>query len=173
MRPETVIRNANGVDQRGTQMSVSAANGLLSDGYEIQNPFTSSQLPSTAYSPYAGQGMSKVFDQENLQYLNSDVNNIELAEDLFGGQSGVKAVTPTNQISAMDVYGEEANRINQLKAQGAPFLVRNGEIPTTGAVDPANSGTNWAARTAADNSDPNLARRRAFLDAKGIMQGLS
>jgi hypothetical protein len=153
-------------------MSVSAANKLLSDGYEIQNPFASTQLPSTAYSPYAGQGMSKVFDQENLQYLNSDVNDIQLAEDLFGGKSGVKSATPTNEISAMDVYGEDTNRINLLKAEGAAFLVRNGEIPTTDAVDPANSGTNWAARTAADNSDPNLARRRAFLDAKGSMQGL-
>ena len=171
-RIETKKTNANNVEQTGTQMSVSAANGLLSDGYEVQNPFASTQLPSTAYSPYAGQGMSKVFDQENLQSLYGDVNDIQLAEDLFGGKSGVKAVTPTNQISAMDVYGEEANRINQLKAQGASFLVRNGEIPTTGTVDPANSGTNWAARTAADNSDPNLARRRAFLDAKGSMQGL-
>ena len=163
-RVETKKTNANNVEQTGTQMSVSDANRLLNDGYEVQNPFASTQLPSTAYSPYAGQGMAKVFDQETLQSLYGDVNDIQLAEDLFGGKSGVKAVTPTNQISAMDVYGEEANRINQLKAQGAPFLVRNGEIPTTSAVDPANSGTNWAARTAADNSDPKKARRDAFLN---------
>jgi hypothetical protein len=31
---------------------------------------------------------------------------------------------------------------------------------------------NWANRTMADNSDSKLARRRAFLDAKGSMQGL-
>ena len=163
-RVETKKTNANNVEQIGTQMSVSNANDLLGDGYEIQNPFASTQLPSTAYSPYAGQGLSEIYNPQTLHQFNSDVNNIQLAEDLFGGKSGVKAVTPTNQISAMDVYGEEANRINQLKAQGAPFLVRNGEIPTTSAVDPANSGTNWAARTAADNSDPKLARRRAFLN---------
>lgn len=171
-RNVTKKTNANKVEQTGTQMSVSAANKLLSSGYTIQNPFASNQLPATAYSPYAGQGLSKVFDQENLQYLDSDVNNIQLAEDLFGGKSGVKSATPTNEISAMDVYSEDANRINQLKAEGAAFLVRNGEIPTTGTVDPANSGTNWAARTAADNSDPNLARRRAFLDADNSVQGI-
>lgn len=171
-RIETQTRNINGVDQRGTQMSVSDANGLLSDGYEVQNPFASTHLPSTAYSPYAGQGMSKVYDQENLQSLYGDVNSVQLATDLFGEKSGVKSEFYIEQPTAMDVYGEGSNEINQLQAKGAAFLVRNGEISATGALDPANSGTNWAARTAADNSDPNLARRRAFLDAKGSMQGL-
>ena len=36
-RVETKKINANNVEQTGTQMSVSAANDLLSDGYEIQN----------------------------------------------------------------------------------------------------------------------------------------
>jgi len=163
-RIETQTRNINGVDQRGTQMSVSDANGLLSDGYEVQNPFSSTHLPSTAYSPYAGQGMSKVYDQENLQSLYGDVNSVQLATDLFGEKSGVKSESYIEQPTAMDVYGEGSNEINQLQAKGAAFLVRNGEISATGAVDPANSGTNWAARTAADNSDPKKARRKAFLN---------
>ena len=40
------------------------------------------------------------------------------------------------------------------------------------AVKPTDTATNWGARTAADNSDPKMARRRAFLDAEGSMQGL-
>ena len=40
------------------------------------------------------------------------------------------------------------------------------------AVKPTDTATNWGARTAADNSDAKLARRRAFFSGESSMQGL-
>ena len=51
-------------------------------------------------------------------------------------------------------------------------FAKNVEAGEQLAVKPTDTGTNWGARTAADNSDPKLARRRAFLDAENSMQGL-
>lgn len=48
------------------------------------------------------------------------------------------------------------------------------EVPEGGksVVSGDKSGTNWLNRTMTDNSDPNIARRRAFLDAESSMAGL-
>ena len=52
-----VRRNANGVVQTGTNtgvkpMTVGDADALLSDGYQVQDPFSSIQLPTTGSSLY-------------------------------------------------------------------------------------------------------------------------
>jgi hypothetical protein len=114
------------------------ANALLTGGYEVQNPFSSNQLPTTKSSPYGNVGPV--------------VDGAEYAKNLEMQKPG--AVTGVGPI-----------------ADGEQFA-KNVEAGEQVAIKPTDTATNWGARTAADNSDPKLARRRAFLDAEGSMQGL-
>jgi hypothetical protein len=139
-----------GVVQRGTQtspapMTMAQANSLLSDGYTVQNPFSSTQLPASTQSPYANVG--PVADGDEY------ARNLEMQKP--GAVSGVGPIASGEQ------YAKNVEAGEQLAVK-----------PTDTAATSQNSGTNWGARTAADNSDPNIARRRAFLDAEGSMQGL-
>ena len=139
-----------GVVQKGTQTSLSPmtmeeANSLLSGGYTVRDPFSSTQLPASSQSPYANVGPV--------------ADGAEYARNLEMQKPG--AVTGVGPISDGENYAKniEAGEQSSLK-------------PTDTAATSQNSGINWGARTAADNSDPNMARRRAFLDAEGSMQGL-
>lgn len=145
---ETV--NANGVVQKGTStspapMTMSQANALLTGGYEVQNPFSSNQLPTTKSSPYGNVGPV--------------VDGAEYARNLEMQKPG--AVTGVGPIADGEQFAKNVEAGEQLAVK-----------PNDTAATSQNSGTNWGARTAADNSDPNIARRRAFLDAEGSMQGL-
>ena len=137
------ITNPNGVVQKGTQtspapMTMNQANALLTGGYEVQNPFSSNQLPSTKSSPYGNVG--PVVD--GAEYAR----NLEMQKP--GAVTGVGPIADGEQFAKNVEAGEQVT------------------------VKPTDTATNWGARTAADNSDPKLARRRAFLDAEGSMQGL-
>ena len=132
-----------GVVQKGTStspapMTMSQANALLTGGYEVQNPFSSNQLPTTKSSPYGNVGPV--------------VDGAEYARNLEMQKPG--AVTGVGPIADGEQFAKNVEAGEQL------------------AVKPTDTATNWGARTAADNSDPNMARRRAFLDAEGSMQGL-
>jgi hypothetical protein len=160
-----------GVVQRGTNtspapMTMDDANKLLTGGYTMNQQYASNQLPYTQTSPYSGKGNAEIYNQETLQQFDGDVDNVKLANDLFGGKSGVEKAKPSFQMGSdfkpMDAYG---------KGQ-TPDNYNVGE-PLGKAGEPAESGkTDWLNRSAADNSDAKMARRRAFLDAKGSMQGL-
>ena len=137
------ITNQYGVVQKGTQtspapMTMNQANALLTGGYEVQNPFSSNQLPSTKSSPYGNVG--PVVD--GAEYAR----NLEMQKP--GAVTGVGPIADGEQFAKNVEAGEQVT------------------------VKPTDTATNWGARTAADNSDPKLARRRAFLDAEGSMQGL-
>ena len=132
-----------GVVQKGTQtspapMTMKQANSLLTGGYEVQDPYSSNQLPTTKSSPYGNVG--PVVDGDAYA---------KMVESQKPG-----AVTGVGPIASGEQYAKNVEAGEQL------------------AVKPTDTATNWGARTAADNSDPNMARRRAFLDAEGSMQGL-
>ncbi len=142
------------VVQRGTStspkpMTMDDANKLLSDGYKINTRYASNQLPYTQTSPYAGKGNAEIYNPETLHQHDNDVDYVSLSKDIYKDQSGV----------------ELATRNGGMKTDYKQMDVNPGEkVP--------EEVTNWANRTMADNSDAKMARRRAFLDAKGSMQGL-
>ena len=147
-------QSPSGVEQKGTStspkpMTMDDANKLLSGGYKVENPYSSNQLPYTQSSPYAGKGNAEIYNPETLHQHDNDVDYVSLSKDIYKDQSGV----------------ELATRNGGMKADYKQMDVNPGEkVP--------EEVTNWANRTMADNSDAKMARRRAFLDAKGSMQGL-
>lgn len=149
-----------GVQQTGTNTGVKAmtlgdANALLTGGYAIQDPFSSNQLPTTGSSLYQKAPETNAFEQNPEYNISTESTPTKLSTNIFESGSAL----------TMDNVGDK-------------YQVSGASAPTSSTVsgdsveDPKNSGTNWGARTAADNSDPNIARRRAFLDAEGSMQGL-
>ena len=142
--------NDGGVVQTGKSlglapMTMEEANKLLTDGYTVQDPFSSNQLPDTSTSPYA-----------NVGPVNDGNEYAEMLEMQKPG--AVSGVGPVND---GEVYARNLEAGEQVDVK-----------PSDTAKGPQNSGINWANRTMADNSDAKLARRRAFLDAEGSMQGL-
>jgi hypothetical protein len=146
--------NANGVVQTGTStspkpMTMDDANKLLTGGYTMNQQYASNQLPTTASSPYEGKSNAQIYNPETLHQHDSDVDYVSLSKNLDEDKSGV----------------ELATRNGAMKTDYKQMDVNPGEkVP--------EEKINWANRTMADNSDEKLARRRAFLDAKGSMQGL-
>ena len=135
--------DSRGNIQTGTQTSLSPmtmkeANSLLSGGFTVQNPFSSTQLPASSQSPYANVGPV--------------ADGAEYARNLEMQKPG--AVTGVGPISDGENYAKNVEAGEQI------------------ALKPSDTGTDWLNRSAADNSDQKLARRRAFLDAEGSMQGL-
>ena len=142
--------NGNGVVQSGTQtspapMTMEDANSLLSGGYTVRDPFSSTQLPASSQSPYTNVG--PVADGAEYGRM------LEMQKP--GAVGGVGPIKDGEQ------YAKNIEAGEQLAVK-----------PTDSGATSQNSGINWGARTAADNSDQKLARRRAFLDAEGSMQGL-
>ena len=142
--------NGLGVTQTGTQTSLSPmtmeeANSLLSGGFTVQSPFSSTQLPASSQSPYANVGPV--------------ADGAEYGRLLESQKPG--AVTGVGPISDGENYAKNVETGEQTTLK-----------PSDTSATSQNSGINWGARTAADNSDPNLARRSAFLNAEGSMQGL-
>jgi hypothetical protein len=143
-----------GVVQTGTNtspkpMTMDDANKLLTGGYTMNQQYASNQLPTTASSPYAGKSNAQIYNPDTLHQHNSDVDYVSLSKNLDEDKSGV----------------ELATRNGAMKADYKQMDVNPGEKAPEEKI-------NWANRTMADNSDSKLARRRAFLDAKGSMQGL-
>ena len=146
-----------GLEQTGTNTGmkpmtladIEGEGGLFSRiglaGTKVMDPFSSNQLPSTKANPNTPdiEGMGPLSNAEEYgQFLNP------------GAKDGVSGIGP---VVDGDVYAKNVN---------------NAVYPTDTAEDPKNSGINWGARSAADNSDPNIARRRAFLDAEDSLAGL-
>jgi hypothetical protein len=147
--------NANGVVQKGTStspspMTMDDANKLLSGGYNIENPYSSNQLPTTASSPYAGKSNSQIYNPDTLHQHNSDVDYVSLSKNLDADKSGV----------------ETYQRGKNMKADYKQMDVNPGQnVP--------EEKINWANRTMADNSDEKVRRRSAMLDGNvGIMQAM-
>ena len=159
----------NGGSGTGTQMSPRAmtmdeANELLTGGYKVNNPFSSTQLPDTSASPYFGKPDTPQYRSD----VPADTYDVQLSTNLTDGSpfntGDYNYEIPTN------------TNIEYLQTAGSPIIPVSGKVQAADSketpVDPKNSGINWGARTAADNSDEKMARRRAFLDADSSLQGL-
>ena len=161
----------DGGSGKGTQMSPRAmtmdeANSLLNRtaGVNLSGPFSSTQLPDTNDNPYYGKGETEEFRSDAPE----DTHSQQLSTNLMSGSPFKQDAEP------FEVPTDTS--ISYAQTKGSPQIATSGAKPTSKPVesneDPQNSGINWGARTAADNSDPNIARRRAFLDAKSSLGGL-
>ena len=135
--------NANGVTQTGT--STSPAPMTMKDANSLLSPGYSMQNPFSSNQLPSTKGSPYV----NVGPL---ADGAEYARNLESQKPG--AVGGVGPIASGEQYAKNVEAGEQL------------------AVKPTDTATNWGARTAADNSDPKLARRRAFLDAESSMQGL-
>jgi hypothetical protein len=152
--------SATGVTQKGTNtgykpMTLSQANGLLSDGYTVEDPFSSNQLPGTATNLYKTEPQTEMFEAGKNLGINTGASQQRLTRDLYNEGGAVAFGKATADFPTSDY-------IEQVQTQGSADLVQSG----------AEGKTDWLNRSMADNSDKNLARRRAFLDAESSTQGL-
>ena len=99
--------NANGVQQTGTNTGVKAmtlgdANALLSDGYQVQDPFSSIQLPTTGSSLYQKAPETNAFEQNPEYNISTESNPTKLSQNIFesGSALEMKDVGDKYQVSS-------------------------------------------------------------------------
>jgi hypothetical protein len=141
-----------GVIQTGTQtglkpMTMDDANALLSPGFSVQNPYDSTQLPTTGASLYTKDPSTVKFETGGIEGINSGQSTQRLTKDLFaaGGAVEFTEATPGMPTSAA---------IEATQTEGGANLVQSG----------AEGKTDWLNRSVMDNSDENVRRRAAMLD---------
>ena len=149
-----------GVEQTGTNtgfkpMTIGQANLLLSDGYKFDEGYDSNQLPTTATNLYDADPETVQFETGGIEGINTGASQQTLTRDLFNEGGAVTFTEPTKNFPT-------SARIEATQTEGSANLVQSGD----------GKGTDWLNRSALDNSDKNLARRRAFLDAESSLQGL-
>ena len=173
-------------------MTMEEANSLLTGGYKVMNPFSSTQLPGTSGSPYFGGEKTPSYTNQNVDY---DAG-VQLSSNMTDGSpfntDGYKYEVPTN------------TNIEYLQQEGSPKIALSGAGSSTSEVNPGNTksdspGEQRAARIPkrpkgeraaamwdrqygrikpentrdeSKGSGIDYARRAAFLDAPGTMQGL-
>ena len=135
--------NANGVVQKGTQTS--PAPMTMEDA---------NSLLSDGYTMRNPFNSTQLPASSQSPYTNVGpiADGAEYARNLEMQKPG--AVTGVGPISDGESYAQNVEAGEQV------------------SVKPTDTATNWGARTAADNSDEKLARRRAFLSGESSMQGL-
>ena len=195
--PDRVTPAPDGGDAIGTQLSprqmtMDEANSLLTGGYKVANPFSSTQLPATSGNPYFGNSSTPEYRSD----APADTYDVQLSRNLTDGSpfntDGYTYEVPTN------------TNIEYLQENGSPKIALSGASKTTDQVDPGNktaesTDTNRSARipkrpkgaraaemwdrqygrmdqststSETKGSGIDYARRSAFLDAPGSMQGL-
>ena len=141
-REKTTKININDVEQRGTVLSpMAGANQMLENlGVNTQRygKFASNSLPSSAYSAIDKESLSQIYDPDTLHEFDSEVNQLMLSDDLFMDRSGVKGENSFYSQGLENVYDDDINSINMLQAEGAPFLIRNGDSPITSILESQN-----------------------------------
>ena len=90
-----VRRNANGVVQTGTNtgvkpMTLGDADALLSDGYQVQDPFSSIQLPTTGSSLYNKEPETNVFEQNPEYNISTESTPTKLSQNIFESGSAIE-----------------------------------------------------------------------------------
>jgi len=174
------------------QMTMDEANALLTGGYRLSGPFSSTQLPTTNASPYFKDGKAPQLSSEAPDY---DAG-VQLSSNMTDGSpfntDGYKYEVPTN------------TNIEYLQQDGSPKIALSGAASSTSEVNPGNTkaDTPEDKRTARIPKRPkgeraaamwdrqygrmdqststsetkgsgiDYARRAAFLDAPSSLQGL-
>jgi hypothetical protein len=176
---------AKGTQTSPRQMTMDDANSLLSDGYKMTNPFSSTQLPDTSGSPYFGEAATPTYRSDALV----DIYDSELSRDLTTGSPFVEGdynfeiPTKTN--------------IDYLQLSGAPLtqesgVVKASETTETAAQAPQSripkrprgerAAAAWDRKYGRINQQPepteskgfsiDKARRDAFFSGENVMQGM-
>ena len=176
---------AQGTQTSPRQMTMDEANSLLTGGYKVQNPFSSTQLPDTSGSPYFGNGDTPEYRSD----VPEDTYDVELASDMTTGspfkQGDYKYEVPAN------------TNIDYLQTSGAALLQTGGVVKASQNTESATEHPKsnipkrprggrqaemWDRKYGRMNQQPepteskspniDYARRAAFLDAPNSMQGL-
>ena len=174
-RELTTKKNIYGVEQRGAVLSpMAGANQMLENlGVTTQRygKFQSNDLPGSTYSAINKESLSQIYDPDTLHEFNSEVNQLKLSDDLFIDGSGLKGEKSFYSQGLENVYGGDANSINMLQAEGAPFLIRNGDFPITSILESQNkNGTRARYDEEFLNSGDNpMAGLRAAERSKGLL----
>ena len=87
--------NPNGVVQTGTSTGVKAmtlgdADALLSDGYQVQDPFSSVQLPTTGSSLYQKAPETNVYEQNPEYNISTESTPTKLSQNIFESGSALE-----------------------------------------------------------------------------------
>ena len=180
----------NGGDAKGTQtsprqMTMDEANNLLTGGYKVKNPFSSTQLPDTNGSPYYGNGQTPEYRSD----VPEDMYDMTLSADLTDGNPFVTG--------DYEYKIDPKTNIEFLQKQGSPLISASGVVQASEQTDDVREIGNskipvrprggrqaemWDRKYGRMNQEseptesksPNIdyARRSAFLDAPNSMQGL-
>ena len=158
------------IPQTGTRLSGGSTSSPLSfeeymkqignrDGAVFRNPFSSNNLPDTP-DHNASITLAPGAIKDTTAPVGRGVMSASIYDDLdkyIAKGNGQAVEVDTNYGAGNNV----ADKTDQDRTQSPART-----------IDPQNSGTNWMARTAADNSDVSVLRKQAFLDADDIMTGL-
>ena len=191
-------QNPNGVQQSGTRMgpppmTMDDANRLLTGGYTVQNPFTSNALPATSASAYQQDNPETNFNRELPEDMFSESTPLTLTDNVFEAGSGLEYGVDIPRLPA-------TGKVEYEQQAGAPLTVGFGAIkassdeeaaviPETVDIPARPKGgrqlENWERKygrmqqpVEREKSDlekgfqPDMDRRRAFLDAENSLQGL-
>ena len=87
--------NPNGVVQTGTStgvkpMTLGDANALLSEGYQVQDPFSSVQLPTTGSSLYNKAPETNAFEQNPEYNISTESTPTKLSQNIFESGSAIE-----------------------------------------------------------------------------------
>ena len=177
--------SARGTQTSPRQMTMDDANALLTGGYKVANPFSSTQLPDTSGSPYFGQGKSVEYRSD----VPADTYNPKLSRDLTDGNpfvtGDIQYQIPTN------------TNIEYLQTEGSPKIPLSGAVKASEQTEAVRNPQKsripkrprggrqaevWDRQYGRMNQEPeanetkgsgiDYKRRAAFLDAPGSMQGL-
>ena len=176
---------AKGTQTSPRQMTMDEANSLLSGGYKVANPFSSTQLPDTSGSPYFGSGKTPTYRSD----VPADMYDVELARDLTTG-------SPFAQGDYTYEIPTKTN-IDYLQQSGAPLIQASGAVKASETTETAaqtpksnipkrprgeRAAAAWDRKYGRINQQPepteskgsgiDYARRAAFLDAPNSLQGL-
>ena len=149
-----------GVVQKGTQtspspMTMKEANSLLSDGYTMRNPFSSTQLPSSSQSPYANVGPIA----DGAEYAR----NLEMQKP--GAVTGVGPIADGEQFAKNVEAGQQ---VVEKSIPKRPSGARQAAMWDKKYGNADFSGKSEAPATAGFDME----RRKAFLSGETGMQGL-
>ena len=184
--------SGTGTQTSPRQMTMEEANSLLGGGYKLVNPFSSTQLPATSGNPYFGNSNTPEYRSD----VPADTYDVQLSRNLTDGSpfntDGYTYEVPTNtnieylqengspkialpgaskttdQVDPGNKTAESTDTNRSARIPKRPKGARAAEMwdRQYGRMDQSTSTSETK------GSGIDYARRSAFLDAPGSMQGL-
>ena len=102
-------------------MTMDDANALLSPGFSVQNPYDSTQLPTTGASLYTKDPSTVKFETGGIEGINSGQSTQRLTKDLFAAGGAVEFKEPNKDVPSFAA-------IEATQTEGGANLVQSGAI---------------------------------------------